>query len=234
MPAVSCLVAAALFGASTPIAKALLHSIGPFTLAGLLYIGGAIGVAPFAFRGGSPELRRDRRQQGMLALAVLFGGGLGPVLLLFGLRAAPAASVSLWLNAETVATSILAWGIFREHLDRRTLLATGAVLAGGLLLAAPEGAAGLKAGGLVALACVCWGLDNNLTALVGGFTPAQTTAIKGIGAGTVNLALGLALEGGWPPTTAILVALLVGTFSYGFSIMLYIAGAQQLGQAVRS
>ena len=229
VPAMSCLVAAVLFGASTPIAKGLLESVGPFSLAGLLYIGGAFGVAPFAFRGGSPQLRRVPRQRGMLALAVFFGGGLGPVLLMFGLRAAPAASVSLWLNAETVATAILAWGFFREHLDRRTVLATGAVLAGGLLLAAPQGAAGWQAGGLVALACICWGLDNNLTALVSGFTPAQTTAIKGIGAGTVNLALGVVLEGGLPPLTAALIALALGAFSYGLSIMLYIAGAQQLG-----
>jgi drug/metabolite transporter (DMT)-like permease len=229
LPALSCLAAAALFGASTPISKALLASVGPFTLAGLLYLGGAVGALPFAFRGGSPELRRDRRQRGMLALAVLFGGGLGPVLLLFGLRAAPAASVSLWLNTETVATAVLAWGFFREHLDRRTVLAAGLVLAGGLLLAVPEGAAGWRAGTLVALACVCWGFDNNLTALVSGFTPAQTTAIKGIGAGTINLAIGLTLEGGLPPTAGILGALAVGAFSYGLSIMLYISGAQQLG-----
>lgn len=229
VPVAACLVAAALFGASTPIAKALLASMGPFTLAGLLYLGGAIGVLPFAFRGGSAVLRRDPRQRGMLALAVVFGGGIGPVLLLFGLRAAPAASVSLWLNTETVATALLALAFFREHLDRRTLLAAGLVLAGGLLLAAPEGAAGWRAGALVALACVCWGLDNNLTALVSGFTPAQTTLVKGVGAGTVNLAIGLILEKGLAPAGAIIGALAVGTFSYGVSIMLYISGAQQLG-----
>ncbi|NOT32798.1 MAG: EamA family transporter [Candidatus Eisenbacteria bacterium] len=229
LPALVCLLAAILFGASTPIAKALLTSVGPFTLAGLLYLGGALGVLPFAFRGGSPELRRDRRQHRMLALAVLFGGGLGPVLLLFGLRAAPAASVALWLNVETVATAIIAWGLFREHLDRRTVLAAAVVLAGGVLLAAPEGAAGWRAGTLVALACVCWGLDNNLTALVSGYTPAQTTVIKGIGAGTVNLAIGLSVEGHVPPLTSALIALVVGAFSYGFSIMFYISGAQQLG-----
>jgi drug/metabolite transporter (DMT)-like permease len=229
VPAMLCLLAAALFGASTPLAKALLGSIGPFTLAGLFYLGGALGVLPFAFRGGSPALRRDPRQRRMLALAVLFGGGIGPVLLLFGLRSAPAASVALWLNTETVATAFIAWAFFHEHLDRRTLLAAGLVLAGGLLLASPEGAAGWRAGALVALACVCWGLDNNLTALVSGFTPAQTTLVKGLGAGTVNLAIGLVVEGGLAPAAGVGAALLVGAFSYGFSIMLYISGAQQLG-----
>ncbi len=108
LPVLSCLLAAVFFGASTPISKALLASAGPFTLAGLLYLGGALGVLPFAFRGGAPELRRDPRQRRMLALAVIFGGGAGPVLLMFGLRAAPAASVSPWLNTETAATAIIA------------------------------------------------------------------------------------------------------------------------------
>jgi len=76
---------------------------------------------------------------------------------------------------------------------------------------------------------VCWGADNNLTALVSGFTPAQTTLVKGIGAGTVNLAIGLVFEGGLPPVAGIFGALVVGAFSYGLSIMLYISGAQQLG-----
>jgi len=233
LPALSCLLAALLFGASTPFSKVLLSSVGPLTLAGLLYLGAAVAVLPASLRGGSAELRRDRRQQSLLGLAVLFGGGIGPVLLLFGLRAAPAASVSLWLNAETVATALLAWGLFHEHLDRRTWVAAGLVLLGGVLLAAPDGAAGLRTGSLVALACVCWGLDNNLTALVSGFTPAQTTAVKGLVAGSVNLALGMILEGGVQSVGPLGVALLVGALSYGLSIMLYISAAQQLG-ATRS
>jgi hypothetical protein len=104
-PVLASVAAALLFGASTPLAKALLSSIAPLTLAGLLYLGGAIGALPFAFRGGSGELRRDPRQRRLLAFAVIFGGGLAPVLLLLGLRAAPAASVSLWLNTEIVGSA---------------------------------------------------------------------------------------------------------------------------------
>ena len=232
-PVLASIVAALLFGASTPLAKVLLASLGPFTLAGLLYVGGAIGALPFAFRGGSSQLRRDPRQRRLLGFAVVFGGGIAPVLLLAGLRAAPAASVSLWLNIEVVATALLAWTLFHENLDRRTVLAGGLVLAGGVILAAPEGVAGWKAGALVAGACVCWGMDNNLTALVSGFTPAQTTVAKGLIAGTVNLVLGLSLGQHLPGVGRVGGALAVGAVSYGFSIMLYIFGAQQLG-ATRS
>ena len=232
-PILAALLAALLFGASTPLSKALLSAVGPLTLAGLLYLGAAAGALPFAFRGGSPELRRDLRQRRLLAFAVVFGGGVAPVLLLLGLKAAPAASVSLWLNLEIVATAFLAWAFFHEDLDRRTLLAAGLVLAGGIVLAAPEGVAGWKAGALVAGACLGWGLDNNLTALVSGFTPAQTTVAKGLIAGTVNLALGLLLGQRLPGLPLVAAALGVGAVSYGCSIMLYIFGAQQLG-ATRS
>lgn len=228
-----CLLAALLFGASTPISKALLESVSPLVLAGLLYFGGALAALPFAFHGGSADLRRAPGQRGMLALAVFCGGGLGPVLLLFGLRSAPAASVSLWLNIETVATALVAWALFREHLDRRTVIAAGLVVAGGVLLASPGESSGSLPGTLVALACLCWALDNNLTALVSGFTPAQTTVIKGLVAGSVNVSLGALFEGAFPDIRTFVVALVVGMFAYGFSIMLYILGAQQLG-ATRS
>jgi len=87
LPVTYCLVAALLFGASTPVSKALLGSFGPFTLAGLLYLGAALGVVPFTLRSGSSVLRRDPRQRRLLGSAVIFGGVAGPVFLLFGLRA---------------------------------------------------------------------------------------------------------------------------------------------------
>ena len=232
-PVLAAIAAALLFGASTPLAKALLTTLGPFTLAGFLYLGGALGALPFAFRGGSPELRRDPRQRRLLGFAVLFGGGVAPVLLLVGLRAAPAASVSLWLNTEVVATALIAWAVFHEDIGRGTVMAAALVLAGGLILAAPEGVAGWKAGALVAGACVCWSVDNNLTALVSGFTPAQTTVAKGLIAGSVNLLIGLSLGQHLPGIVRVGAALALGVVSYGFSIMLYIFGAQQLG-ATRS
>jgi drug/metabolite transporter (DMT)-like permease len=229
LPVVQCLAAAALFGAATPFSKSLLASLGPFSLAGLLYLGAAAAALPAALRDVRGARWRDRRQLGLLLGAVVFGGGVAPVLLLLGLKAAPAASVSLWLNLEVVATTLLAVAFFRESIDRRTGIAAGLVVLGGVLLTAHEGAAGLRAGALVALACACWGLDNNFTAIVGGFTPPQTTCVKGLFAGTVNLGLGLALREHFPGPAFVGSALLVGGICYGASIILYISGAQQLG-----
>lgn len=223
------LAAALLFGASTPLAKTLLGSEGPFMLAGLFYLGAALAVAPVSLKGSTAALRTNRKQLRLVGGAVLFGGVLAPVLLLLGLRAAPAASVSLWLTLETVATAALAWGVFREHVDRRTWAAVTLIVLAGVLLAVPEGRTSLRAGGLVVLACVCWGVDNNLTSLISGYTPAQTTLVKGLVAGSVNLTIGLLLKPAALHPQLVLAALLVGALSYGVSIMLYISSAQQLG-----
>ncbi len=225
------LLSALLFGASTPASKLLLESLGPFQLAGLLYLGAALGMSlPLTReRQQGAFSRLDRKNRARLAGAVLFGGVVGPVLLLFGLRLTLAGSVSLLLNLEMAATAALGVALFREHLGRLGWVGVAGVIAAGMVVSAGAGWPGWAAAGLVAGACICWGLDNHLTALIDGITPARSTFWKGLVAGTTNLAIGLAVEpwvGGAPVLGA---ALLVGALSYGASIALYIASAQQLG-----
>lgn len=229
-PIVWCLLAAALFGASTPAAKALLSAIDPFPLAGLLYLGAALAVLPFALR---HRVRLDGRNALLLAGAVLFGGIAGPVLLMLGLSVAPASSVALWLNLETPATVLFATLVFREHVGGRTLLAVVLVMGASTLLAAPFDAGSVSAALLLAGACLCWGIDNNVTALIDGVTPSQTTLVKGLVAGTTNLGIGLASGSVLGDAGSVGGALGVGALSYGASLVLYVAGAQQLG-ATRS
>src|SRR5262249_49751732 len=98
-----CLAAAVLFGSSAPAAERLSGALAPLTLAGLLYVGAALAVLPFAARTGLPPSARSRRTFARLAVAVLAGGVAAPVLLMLALVRAPAGSVSLWLTLETVA-----------------------------------------------------------------------------------------------------------------------------------
>ncbi len=171
----------------------------------------------------------DRRTRGFLAAAILLGGFVGPLLLLFGLRMALAGSVSLILNLEMAATACLGILLFREHLPRRGLLAVAGIVGAGILISLASGWPGVAAGFLVGLACVCWGLDNHFTALIDGITPAQSTLWKGAAAGTANLAIGLYLAPLAASWTHVSAALAVGALAYGISITLYISSAQQLG-----
>jgi drug/metabolite transporter (DMT)-like permease len=159
------------------------------------------------------------------------------VFLLLSLEAATASSVSLWLNLETVGTAVLAWLFFKEDMGVRAWIATALVVSGGLLLALPFEAASMAALAWIAAAALCWGLDNNVTSLIDGLTPAQSTLVKGIVAGSVNLGLGLSIEGpldlGPEGVQLLLASLAVGGLGYGLSIALYVRSAQHLG-ATRS
>jgi drug/metabolite transporter (DMT)-like permease len=225
------LAAALLFGASTPAAKALLGSLPPLQLAGLLYLGAALAMAPVVARerrrGG--VWRLDRANAARLGGAVLFGGVLGPLLLLLGLRVGNAASVSLLLNLEMAATAVLGALWFREHLGRGGWLGAAGVAMAGALLAGAGGRPGVISALLVAGACLCWALDNHWTALVDGITPAVATLVKGTVAGAFNLALGVVASVGSATPGDVAAALGVGALGYGASIALYVASAQQLG-----
>ena len=232
-PLLATLVAAALFGAATPASKGLVGELGPFSLAGLLYLGAALAVIPAA-RGVPREALRDRATLRRLGGAVLLGGVVGPVLMLAGLRLASAGAVSIWLSLETVLTAILARVFFREHLGWRSGGAVALIAGASVLLASPSLAALTPAALLVAGACLAWAMDNNLMSLVDRVSPAQSTLVKGVVAGGTNLALGVTLEG--VPTASpgtIALALAVGALGYGMSLVLYVGASQQAG-AMRS
>jgi len=227
---IRCLLAAVLFGVSAPAASVLAGDVPALALAGLLYLGAALAVAPAALR--HPRPVQDLRRGGwLLMLAIVFGGAIGPVLLVLGLERVPASSASLLLNCELPATAVLAWLVFHEHLGRRFVTATALVIGAGVLLVWSGGT--FELGGLfIVAACVAWAVDNSATARIDQLSPGQITFAKGAVAGSANLALGLALGSAWHPTTGqVLAALAVGAFGYGLSITLWVKGARDLGAA---
>lgn len=224
-----------LFAAATPAAKVMLDSMQPFQLAGLLYFGAALGALPMLLSSGEagksfiPEQGAGTVKR--LTVALLSGGVLAPLCLLFGLKLASASSVSMWLTLEAVFTSVLAFFMFREHLGRLGWIALAVSTSAALLLSFGEGVSGLTAGLFVALACLFWALDNNLVAIIDGISPAKITFLKGLVAGTINLTLGVLFQPQAIGHVQILQALVVGSFAYGVSITLYIMSAQGLGAA---
>ena len=223
------LASAVLFGAATPAAKMLLADLTAFQLAGLLYLGGAVGIAPRVL------WRRERRPpldgitRTRLGGAVILGGVVAPVLLLFGLRVAPAGSVSLLLNFEVAATAVIGVLLFGEALGAPGWLGVGGVIVAGTVLPSGSGWPGVVSAMLVGAACICWGFDNNFTALIDGMSPSETTLWKTAIAGMTNLVMGAVLEPLRASLPAIAAALSVGALSYGASIALYISAAHQAG-----
>jgi drug/metabolite transporter (DMT)-like permease len=206
------LAAALLFGASTPFAKRLLGDIDPWALAGFLYLGSGLGLAILSAarrglsRAPAAEAPLTRAELPWLAAVVLVGGAAGPALLMLGLRQTPAATASLLLNAEGLATMLIAWLVFHENADRRILLGAFAIVLGAVVLSWQAGAGAGAGWGVVFIlgACLAWGIDNNLSRRLSAADPVRIAMIKGLAAGAANLALALAHGARWPGALPIL------------------------------
>ncbi|MEP9369979.1 DMT family transporter [Xanthobacter sp. VNH20] len=227
---------ALLFGASTPFAKLLLGSVDPWMMAGLLYVGAGLGLAIIhASRAvlQLPAVEAPLRRPDLpwLSLVILAGGLLGPLLLMFGLSHTDAATASLLLNLEGLATMGIAWVAFRENVDRRLLLGALAILAGAVLLSW-QGHASLQWGAiLIAGACLFWGIDNNLTRKLSSADPVQIAMLKGLVAGAINLSIALASGSAFPSPGVVLAACIVGFLGYGVSLALFVLALRHLGTA---
>jgi len=231
--------AAALFGVSTPLAKILLGDLPPVGLAGLLYLGSGAGllITRWLLRRNrdalEQEARLTRADLPWLAGAIVCGGAIAPVLLLWGLRGTGAAPASLLLNLEGVLTTLLAAAMFREAVAARVWVATLLIVAAGALLAWMPGTGSQWSLQSLAIAgaCLFWALDNNLTRRVSASDPVVIAMAKGLCAGSVNLAIAWALGMQWPPPLVIAAALLLGFISYGISLVLFIHALRNLGSA---
>ncbi|MFZ1344667.1 DMT family transporter [Thiothrix eikelboomii] len=230
---VAALTAAALFGASTPLAKLLLGEINPWLLAGLLYLGSGLGLWLYRRLTHAPKVNLPKSEVVWLLGAILAGGMIAPILLLVGLQAMPASGASLLLNAEGVFTALLAWLVFRENVDWRIVLGMFAIVLGAVVLSwSNEASFGTLWPALAVLAaCFMWGLDNNLTRKVSLNDATWLTSVKGLVAGSVNLSLALILGAKLPEFSTLFSALLLGFLAYGVSLSLFIVGLRHLGTA---
>lgn len=230
--------AAALFGASTPLAKLLLPGVEPVMMAGLLYLGSGLGLAAWQWicrrrPRSSAEAKLQRQDIPSLVGAILSGGVIAPVLLLLGLSYTPASTASLLLNLEGVLTAVLAWFVFKENFDQR-------IAFGMILISAGAGALswfgrpilGPSWGSLaISGACLAWAMDNNLTRKVSAADPVQIAMLKGLCAGAVNTGIALTLGARIPPMLTLAAIGLIGLLGYGMSLVLFILALRNLGTA---
>lgn len=232
------LAAALLFGASTPLAKLLVGNVPPLLLAGLLYLGSGLGLATLLLvrcvrnPAAVAELRIPRAEWPWLLGAILFGGVLGPALLMWGLTHTDGATASLLLNVEGVLTAVLAWVVFKENADRQIVLGMVAIVAGGVLLSWEPGGGTLSDGALLIVgACLAWAIDNNLTRKVSTNDAMLVACLKGLLAGACNTGLASASGAQFPQGPAMSAAIVVGFLGYGLSLTLFVVGLRNLGTA---
>lgn len=226
------LAAATAFGISAPLAKVLLDDVRPEMLAGLLYLGAfaALGVLG---RRSPTEARLRRADAPRMALMILAGGIVAPVLLLLGLERVTGIAGSLLLNLEGPMTIAIGVAVFREHLPRQALAGAAVIFAGAIALgvAGGDGHADWVGVLLIAAACAGWALDNNLTQSLTVRDPRSIVLVKAGIAGSVNFALAVVLGQALPRVAIVFAALALGAVAYGLSIYLDALALRALGAA---
>jgi len=238
MPIAFAILAATLFGLSTPFAKLLVGNIPPVALAGLLYMGAFLGLGLYVVLrrvvSGQQVFSRSALQRAdlpWLAGAILSGGVLAPISLMVGLTLISGFSASLLLNMEGVATAIIATMLFKESLGRRLVIALVCMTTAGVLLSwdPSQGEWNIVGLMLLILAGFGWALDNNLTRNICGRDPVQIALVKGGVAGSASLAIAIALGSSISIDAQILWALVLGAMSYGASLVFFVLALQGLG-----
>jgi drug/metabolite transporter (DMT)-like permease len=234
-PISAALLAAILFGATSPFAKQLLAVVPSTLLAGLLYLGSGCGLLAI-------RLIRDRGWRAVsmsteeyrwLGGAILFGGVVAPVLLMIGLARITASGASLLLNLESVFTALIAWWVFKENAGSRVIGGMFAIVAGGILLAWPTSNSNNDSAGAlyIVAACLCWAIDNNLTRKLSANDAIFLAGSKGLIAGMVNTVVALSVGSVLPEWQTVGEAMLLGFLGYGVSLVLFVLALRGLGTA---
>ena len=239
-PLIFIIISATLFGISTPLTKLLVRDISPVALAGLLYLGAFIGLSLYSIDRKKRTVDDSRQIASLekkdvpwLAGAILTGGILGPISLMTGLTLVSGFSASLLLNLEGLATVLIAVIFFRENTGKRLWLALICMTIAGVLLTWDPAQNKFTITGplLIILAMICWGIDNNLTRHISDKDPIQITQIKGFIAGTTSISLALILGMKLPLDITIVFAIILGSFSYGVSLVFFIKALKGLGSS---
>ena len=231
------ILSAILFGLSPVACKAIVGEMSSSLLAGLLYLGSGLGLTWMVLRQAAPFYTvlaaLPRRQRATLAGAILSGGVAAPLLLAYGIRTGSATEVSLLLNFEAVATTLIAWLVFREHIGYRVWVGKALIVgAAAFVVLAGKGEVRLSVAGLAVLAaCVLWGIDNNLTRELESMPASLLACLKGWIAGTFNVVLALVLFRSHVTAFQVSGVLAIGVLSYGASLVLFIYALREIGAA---
>ena len=240
MAIVFALLAALLYGISSPVSKILLETTSPELMAALLYLGAGFGMFAVSLisklkNGKTTEAPLTKKDLpyvlGMILLDIA-----APIFLMIGLSMTTAANASLLNNFEIVTTALVAFFLFHEKIDRRLRIAIVLIMAASVILTFDDVSSfSFSIGSVfVLLACICWGFENNFTRMLSVKNPMEIVVVKGFGAGFGALVIAFFVQGMETDVQSVIAALVLGFFAYGLSIYFYVLAQRYLGAAKTS
>ena len=232
LSAVLCaLTSACLFALCIPFAKLLSNHVPTVTMGGLLYLGAGFGLfLTFLLKHSDSELSLTKKEI-PYSICMIILDICAIIFLMLGISKTTGANASLIGNFELAATVIFAFLIFKEKISKNLFISILLItLASIILTFEGYGSFIFNIGSFfVLLSCICWGLENNFTRLLSIKDTRQITIIKGIFSGLGGLIISLIIGEVFPSTKWVLLTMLLGFFSYGVSVCLYIYAQRFLG-----
>ena len=231
-------MAAVFYSLNVPCSKLLLNHIPPTMLAGFLYLGAGAGVGIMYLFHYKTELPIERLNKqdlpytvGMVLLDIV-----APILLMIGVNIGTSSNATLLGNFEIVATSIIAFAVFKEKISRKLWVAIILITVSSIILSFDGSEIfNFSVGSLFVIgATVCWGLENNCTRSISEKSTYQIVTIKGLCSGCGSFIISLAKGEYIVITRYIVFSFLLGYIAYGLSIFAYIRAQKTLGAAKTS
>ncbi len=229
-------IAALFFGCIAPGAKLLSQTLPPQSMAGLMYLSAGMGlfvILLFRRNFKAAISRVQKTDFKWFILATIFGGISGPAFLTYGINYISGSTASLLLNLEAVLTSLIAWFIFKEHFEKKIVYGIILILLGCLTLSfnsqMSSGVDTFLGFVLICLACLSWGIDNNVTRNISHLDPVLTASFKGLIAGSSNLFLGYLIGERLSAGTEVLMLSVLGFLGIGISLVAFIVSLGAIG-----
>ena len=237
-PLLLAILSAITYGISFPLSKLLLLHVPTFEMTSLLYAGSGLGmllVSLFVRQNTQQKEAKIGREDSPTVVWMILLNLAASSLLLIGIRLASAGTISLLSNFEIVATTVIARLLFKERLGRRVFMAILLILISSLLLSVKDFSHfQLSIGALFALlACICWGAENNTTAILSSKNPIHVVILKSLATAFFAIVIAFFTEKLVYQWQVIVYGLGLGFVSYGLSLYFYITSQRYIG-AIRT
>jgi drug/metabolite transporter (DMT)-like permease len=230
------IASAATYGAVSTLGKLAYEASSPVYVAAIAYVIGAATL--FGYR---PKERPQSNLILLILLAGILGAGIAPYLFFRGLFLTTASNAALLSNGEALFTTMLALLFFGERLNRLQLISAIAVLLGLIMVTtdldikAISFMQGLEGNVLILSATFVWGIDNNISRMIGQrMNPTVFTRYKNIIGSIFLVSTLLATDPQpFPSSNSLVYILLIGVFAVGLSTAFLMNALSRLG-AIRA
>ena len=210
------LISAFLYAFNVIIEKKYISYMSSEQILFLMYFGAGLGLYLLhLFSKKSKKIKSEKltKKEMPKVILIVICELVASFLIIEALKNVNASLVSLLSIFELIMTSICAYFLLSDPIERDELIAIILVVVASIVLNFKEGifsSVGLSSL-FVIVACLCWGIENNITALISSKEPSFFTSIK-CGAVSILYLIIILIKGDFYISNCILI--FIGFFTY--------------------